>query len=166
MGCGWRRPGQAGGGPADSTAVAPAGFALAGGALPVVSAATGRIVEPGTGVHGERWHRQTAEPIAAGECLRTLADLEIDALVEVAPQALPGWPSAGSAVPVIRAGNADAVGGGASDQPDGAFAASVAAAYEAGLPVSFAGLFAAEARRRISLPTYPFQRRRHWIRMR
>ena len=35
--------------------------------------------------------------------------------------------------------------------------------YEAGLEVSFSGLFAGEARRRISVPGYPFQRRRHWV---
>ena len=44
-----------------------------------------------------------------------------------------------------------------------AFLTAVAGAYEAGLEVSFAGLFAGEARRRISLPGYPFQRRRHWV---
>ena len=50
-----------------------------------------------------------------------------------------------------------------TSQRDGALVAEVAAAYEAGLPVSFAELFAGETRRRISLPGYPFQRRRHWI---
>ena len=40
---------------------------------------------------------------------------------------------------------------------------AVAKAYEAGLPISFEGMFTGETRRRISLPTYPFQRRRHWI---
>ena len=145
-----------GGTSADGAAAAPAEFVLVGGTLPLISAATGRIVESGTSVNGERWRRLAGEPIAAGACLRTLADLQVDAIVEIAPQALPGSPADGGAVSVIRA----------SDQPDGAFAAAVAAAYEAGLPVSFAGLFAGEARRRISLPTYPFQRRRHWIRMR
>ena len=45
----------------------------------------------------------------------------------------------------------------------GGFAAAVAEAYEAGLDINFEGLFAGETRRRISLPGYPFQRRRHWI---
>ena len=48
-------------------------------------------------------------------------------------------------------------------QGDDGFVEAVAGAYEAGLAVSFAGLFAGETRRRISLPSYPFQRRRHWI---
>ena len=43
------------------------------------------------------------------------------------------------------------------------FVASVAKAYQAGMAISFAGLFAGETRRRVSLPGYPFQRRRHWI---
>ena len=157
---------EGGGTSADGAAMAPGEFVLAGGALPLVNAATGRIVESGTSAGGARRHRQAAEPTAAGACLRSLADLEIDAIVEIAPQALPGLMDEGVDVPVIAANATDTVGGNATDQRDGAFVAAVAAAYEAGLPVSFAGLFAGEARRRISLPTYPFQLRRHWIRMR
>jgi acyl transferase domain-containing protein/SAM-dependent methyltransferase len=156
--------GSAGGN--DSTATAPPEVVLAAGTVPVVDAATGRIVGSGTSVSGERWHRPAGGPVAAGACLRTLTDLQIDAIVEIAPRALPGWPARGGTVPVIRARTDDAGRGNASNQPDGAFVAAVAAAYETGLPVSFAGLFAGEARRRISLPAYPFQRRRHWIRMR
>ena len=36
-------------------------------------------------------------------------------------------------------------------------------AYEAGLPVAFAGLFAGETRRRISVPGYPFEHRCYWV---
>ena len=43
------------------------------------------------------------------------------------------------------------------------FVEAVAEAYQAGLPIRFAGLFSGETRRRISLPSYPFQRERHWI---
>ena len=43
------------------------------------------------------------------------------------------------------------------------FAAAVAEAYEAGVDLDFAGLFAGERRRRIPLPGYPFQRRSFWI---
>lgn len=39
----------------------------------------------------------------------------------------------------------------------------VAARYEAGQAVPFERLFTGEARRRISLPGYPFQRRSHWF---
>ena len=43
------------------------------------------------------------------------------------------------------------------------FVKAVAKAYEAGLTISFECMFTGETRRRISLPTYPFQHRRHWI---
>ena len=43
------------------------------------------------------------------------------------------------------------------------FAAAAARAYEAGIPLRFEGLFAGETRRRISVPRYPFQRKRFWM---
>ena len=45
----------------------------------------------------------------------------------------------------------------------GADVVAAAAAYEAGEDVSFERLFDGETRRRIPLPGYPFQRRRHWV---
>jgi acyl transferase domain-containing protein/NADPH:quinone reductase-like Zn-dependent oxidoreductase/NAD(P)-dependent dehydrogenase (short-subunit alcohol dehydrogenase family) len=50
---------------------------------------------------------------------------------------------------------------GPSDRSDAVTAA--AADYEAGLDVAFLPLFEGETRRRISLPGYPFERRRHWV---
>jgi len=43
---------------------------------------------------------------------------------------------------------------------------AVAASYEGGLSISFAGLFADEERRRIGIPGYPFQRRSFWVQQR
>ena len=71
-----------------------------------------------------------------------------------------GWPDAATeGAPVTLA----SLQGPSADRVDGGFVAAVAGAYEAGLTVSFAGLFAGEQRRRVALPGYPFQRRRHWI---
>ena len=50
---------------------------------------------------------------------------------------------------------------GSTDDRDLVVAA--AADYEAGLDVSFTELFEGETRCRISLPGYPFRRRRHWV---
>ena len=62
--------------------------------------------------------------------------------------------------PTLEAAGVDAV---IELVPDRDFMEAVAGAYEAGLSLSFAGLFAGETRRRIALPGYPFERRRHWI---
>ena len=65
------------------------------------------------------------------------------------------------------AGSGAAVSGGmraavSSGEEDG-FIEAVAGAWEAGLGLKFEGLHAGEARRRLSLPTYPFERRRYWV---
>ena len=114
--------------------------------LPLIDGATGRLVEPGTTI-GEAWWSAPARD-ASRSGLRPLARLGIEAVVEIAPSATPGTAADGTGIQVVGANG---------------FVEAVAAAYEAGLPVAFAGLFAGETRRRISLPTYPFQRRRHWI---
>ena len=52
---------------------------------------------------------------------------------------------------------------GTTPEAETSFIDAVAGVYEAGLDISFEGLFAGEARRRVSLPGYPFQRERHWL---
>ncbi|MDE2817330.1 MAG: polyketide synthase dehydratase domain-containing protein [Chloroflexota bacterium] len=78
------------------------------------------------------------------------------------------WPDAASnqdavGTPVVLSSLRRPPRDGSSPESENSFVDAVAAAYEAGLEVSFAGLFAGETRRRISLPGYPFQRERHWL---
>ena len=112
------------------------------------------------------WLEERGDALSGDAAERLLADMAWTASVgrsHFAHRAAVVFADAGS----LRARlQAVAEGGAASpgvDQ-DGAVAAA-AAAYEAGGTVSFASLFAGETRRRISIPGYPFQRRRHWIRM-
>ena len=127
-----------------------------------VSSLTGQAVEPDRSY----WLRQAREPVAFRRCTETLAELGVRVVVEIGPQAelgptvLKNWPDAApERAPVTLA----SLHGPSDDQADGGFVAAVAGAYEVGLTVSFAGLFAGEQRRRVALPGYPFQRRRHWI---
>ena len=59
-----------------------------------------------------------------------------------------------------RAPDATDAGDGSIDRT---YMESVAQLYQAGATLSFEGLFAGEPRRRVSVPGYPFERRRHWI---
>ena len=136
--------------------------------LTLVSNLTGRAVEPGETLDGAYWKRHAREPVAFAIGVRTLADLEVDLVVEIGPQAVLApmavlaWPeSARTPTPVVLSSLAPPSGNATAG--DGTFVGAVAGAYEAGLPIHFAGLFAGESRRRISLPGYPFQRKRHWI---
>ena len=101
-------------------------------------------------------------------CVETLAELGVQVVVEIGPDAVLGpmvasaWPESadGDGGPVVLSSLRR------DSQENDDFMAAVASAYEVGLAISFAGLFAGETRRRVSLPGYPFQRRRHWIEVR
>ncbi|MDE0060336.1 MAG: polyketide synthase dehydratase domain-containing protein, partial [Defluviicoccus sp.] len=147
-------------------------LAFAAPSTPFVSNLTGRAVQPEEALDAAYWRRQAREPVAFRACVETLAALGVDAIVEIGPHAVLGpmallaWPepAQGTAAPPVtlaslRRPSESAPGPAGGD----AFVEAVAQGYEAGLPIDFEGLFAGEARRRISLPSYPFQRRRHWI---
>ena len=137
-----------------------------------VSNLTGRVMEPDEALDAAYWRRQAREPVQFRACVETLASIAVDTVVEIGPHAVLGpmatlaWPeSAGGATgaPItlssLRRPSDSRPGPAGGD----AFVEAVAQTYGAGLPVVFEGLFAGETRRRISLPGYPFQRRRHWI---
>ena len=140
-------------------------IAVAPPSIPLVSSVSGRVMKEGDAPDEAYWQRQARESMAFGQCLETLAGQEVQVVVEIGPDALLGprmvsdWPMSadGRGVPVVLSSLRR------PSQDDDSFVASVAKAYQAGMAISFAGLFAGETRRRISLPGYPFQRRRHWI---
>ena len=126
--------------------------------LPLVSNLTGRVLGSDEVVDGGYWRRQARSPVRFGAGVRTLQELGVGVVVEVGPRAVLGplaaltWPEGESAPAVVTSLGREA-----------GFVSGVSGAYEAGLPVSFDGLYAGERRRRVSLPTYPFQRERHWV---
>ena len=141
--------------------------------VPLVSSATGLVAEPGSPLDSAYWRRQTSETAALGARVAALAELGADVVVEIGPGASLGsqvrrvWPEgpdgAGEAcTPPVLASLPQPPGHESAARGSG-FVEAAARAYEAGLTLSLNGLFAGEARRRVSLPGYPFQRRRHWI---
>ena len=150
-----------------------AGVSFRPPSVALVSSVTGRVAESGSPLDGAYWRRQARETAALQARVATLADLGVDVVVEVGPGAVLGpqvhraWPQASdgagkAAAPRVLASLPQPSGDEPTRRGTG-FVAAVAEAYEAGLVLSFAGLFAGETRRRVSLPGYPFQRRRHWI---
>ena len=141
---------------------------IAPAALAFVSGTTGRTLRPGDAPESEYWQQQAVEPLDLGVAVAALAEFEVDTIVEIGPNAALGpaireaWPRAvGRGTPSVVASLLRPTAEAAAD--DVGFAAAAAQAFEAGIPLRFEGLFAGEARRRISLPGYPFQRRRFWI---
>ena len=133
----------------------------------LVSGVTGRSVRTDEVADGAYWRRQAREPVQFARGVEELAGLGAEIVLELGPQPVLGplvracWPAGkgagNSPVPVVLASLVRS-----ADDGDG-FAHAVAASYEAGADLDFDGLFAGEVRRRTGLPTYPFQRRRHWV---
>ncbi len=141
--------------------------------LTMVSGVTGLVVDSNNPPYDTYWSRQARETAEIGTCAATLAELGIDALIEIGPSAVMGpqmsqaWPvpsngSDSARRPLVMASLSRQPSNGSPGRSEG-FIDAVARAYEAGMPITFEGMFAGESRRRISVPTYPFQRRRHWL---
>ena len=162
------RPGQDPQPALEALEEALAGITLSAPSMSLIGGADGRLMDPAGGRDADRWLRRAIEPVGFSGCVGTLARLGVDVAVDVGADSGLGrtireaWPEAGAMPTVLTT----LVGPSGSEQSPGfdeGFLSAVADAYEAGLDLSFAGLFAGEVRRRISLPGYPFQRRRHWI---
>ena len=158
----------------DDPGAAPDEIALGEPTLTLVDAVSGLAASPGDVRDAAYWPRQAAGWLESFEsCAATLAAAGIGAVIEIGPDTAMGtkltaaWPDTvgTAAAPAVLSSLGRPPDGGAAFEasPNGGFAGAVAGAYEAGLAVSFAGLFAGETRRRVSLPDYPFERTRYWI---
>ena len=126
------------------------GIAFSAPSISVARQATGKVIDPAEFLDGASWREHVPTPDEPQRPAQALTDVDVDLVLEIGPElgldpAPPGlWPNGGG-------------------RPASTFEHWVARAYDMGLPVSFAGLFAGELRRRISVPGYPFQRKRFWF---
>ena len=158
----------------DDPGAMPDEVAMGAPSLMLVDALSGRAVVPEDAQDAAFWRRRAADESKTLEnCAEALAAAGVDVVVEIVPDAALGttlagtWPDAAEnpVAPVVLSSLGWSPDSNASptSTSSGVFVNAVAGAYEAGLAVSFAGLFAGESRRRVTLPDYPFERRRHWI---
>ncbi len=147
---------------------------LAPPSTPIVSGVTARLVDSDSPLDAAYWRRQARETARPSELAAALASLGVDAVIEIGPgstlctRLMADWPARApdgseTARPPTLVATAVSPVSGQSDGGHAGFVDAVAGAYEAGFAIAFEGLFAGEARRRVGLPTYPFQRRRHWF---
>ncbi len=142
--------------------------------VPLISDLDGRLIGEHSRMDADYWRRHAREPVAFRSCVETLAEMGVDVVVEIGPHVILGpvvamtWPeSASTGSPVVlqslrrppRDPEEPVL------DPSGGFVQAVAEAYEAGLDIKCEGLFAGEARRKISVPFYQFQRKHHWVSM-
>ncbi|MFD5844300.1 SDR family NAD(P)-dependent oxidoreductase [Streptomyces chartreusis] len=129
--------------------------------IPAVSTVTGTAVEPGRWTSPDYWVEQVRSPVRFLDAVHTLENLGAATLLELGPDgvltalaaASVDDTDATSAVATLRAGRAEVR----------ALFAGIAAAFVRGTPVDWAAVHADGPGNRVPLPTYAFQRERHWI---
>ncbi|HET8684665.1 MAG TPA: SDR family NAD(P)-dependent oxidoreductase, partial [Micromonosporaceae bacterium] len=128
--------------------------------LTVVTNLTGEVARPAEVATVDYWVRHIAEPVRFEAAMRTVDRRGRHVLVEVGPssallslarQCLP----AGRHHPLASLRRHDVEGA--------TIRRSVAQLYVAGLAVSWAGFHRGRERRKMTLPTYGFDRRRYWL---
>jgi acyl transferase domain-containing protein/acyl carrier protein len=128
--------------------------------LPLVCNRNGAVLTAQTPIDAQYWRRHSRQPVQFAESVRTAAALGCSVLMEIGPQpvltgaAVQVWPehlAAPRAIVALRKGVGDRR----------QIADALAAAYVSGHRPDFAALHQ-QPRRRLELPTYPFQRRRFW----
>ncbi|CAH2601472.1 Amino acid adenylation domain-containing protein [Rhodovastum atsumiense] len=140
------------------------GISLRTPQLRYVSTVTGQWITPEEATSPEYWARHCRAPVRFAAALATLAECEAPALVEVGPgkalttlalQALPAGPQR-----VVVASLPDAT----REATDHAcLNEALGRLWMAGLAPDWAAHHAPAPPQRVPLPTYPFERRRHWI---
>ncbi|MFI0980548.1 beta-ketoacyl synthase N-terminal-like domain-containing protein [Streptomyces sp. NPDC021093] len=126
----------------------------------LVSSSTGRAVDPPTGGDISSWAARTGRPARLAEAVRTLSEKVPGALVvEIGP----GESLSALLRPYVGdAGLSDVV----ATTPDTgavAFLSQLGRLWSAGVGVDLGLANGADGFRRVPLPTYPFDRKRHWI---
>ncbi|HSS24523.1 MAG TPA: acyltransferase domain-containing protein, partial [Mycobacterium sp.] len=128
--------------------------------LPLVCNRTGAVLTAETRLDAQYWRRHSRQPVQFAESVHTVAALGCSVLMEIGPQpvltgaAVQVWPehlAAPRAIVSLRKGVGDRR----------QIAEALAAVYVSGHRPKFAALHH-QPRRRLELPTYPFQRRRFW----
>ena len=128
--------------------------------LPLICNRTGAVLTAETPLDAQYWRRHSRQPVQFAESVRTVAALGCSVLMEIGPQpvltgaAVQVWPehlAAPRAIVSLRKGVADRR----------QIAEALAATYVSGHRPKLAALHR-QSRRKLELPTYPFQRRRFW----
>jgi acyl transferase domain-containing protein len=127
--------------------------------IPLVSNVSGAIFGANQGPNASYWPRHAREPVNFAGCLESMKAAGVTTIIEVGPhptllslveraQVCATWKMVGS----LRRGRDD------REQ----LLASLGAIYAQGIDVQWQSVSAITGGRRTSLPTYPFQRSRHW----
>jgi acyl transferase domain-containing protein len=125
--------------------------------LPLICSLSGHTVPVHRSLGGSYWRQQCLARQMLTESLETLANLDCDYILELGPVGA-GKPGFLETVPAKRLRSLSSDTGVATSMRD-----TLGQLYVAGANPNFKALYESRKRRRISMPTYPFQKKRYWI---
>ncbi len=124
----------------------------------LVSNLSGQLADVALIGRSSYWRRHMREPVRFADAIRTLAGQGITHFIEMSPH------------PVLLGMGSEVVSGGEwlpslreGSEEWATLFEGLATLYRDGAAVDWRGLDQGRARRRVAMPTYPFQRKRHWI---
>ncbi len=138
---------------AGATPSGPAGIRIA-------SNLSGSIVRGGGVFDGGYWRRHMRQPVRFADGIAALYEAGVRVFLEIGPNPT----LAGMGRRAIEAGDAlwlPSLARGREDWP--VILGSLAQLYSRGVEVDWQGFDGPYRRNRVAIPTYPFQRRRHWF---
>jgi acyl transferase domain-containing protein/acyl carrier protein len=141
------------------------GFALRPPDIPYISNVTGTWITAEEATDPGYWARHMCRPVRFGDGLNTLLDGRSRILLEVGPgQGLSSFvkqhPRFAAEAPLV----VPSLRGSWGRQADLELVlATLGRLWQAGQPVSWPAFWGDETRRRVPLPTYPFERQRYWV---
>lgn len=128
--------------------------------MPIVSTVTGTWLQDSQATDPDYWAQQVVQPVHYFHAVQTLRQEEVSVAIEVGPGAAL-VSAARSIVPDIPTFMSDPGPEGTDDSRH--CLETLAHAWSAGASVEWQRLRAQAPRRRVSLPTYRFDRQRYWI---
>ncbi len=133
---------------------------------------TGKPLEEDVQLDSDYWIRHSRQRVLFRNSMESLAELGVDCVIELGPATTLSpmitllWPQGAPVKDPPMFSSLERPPYDETEPPTDltrGFVTAVSNAYNAGIPIDFAGLFADESRRRVIAPGYPFQRYRHWI---
>jgi amino acid adenylation domain-containing protein len=131
---------------------------------PYVSGVTGTWITPEQATSPEYWARHCRETVRFSDAVQTLLAAGVQTLVEVGPGSALSTFALQGAAKGGRASVYRSLPGNERERPDDEFLLeTLGRLWTNGATLDWNALQAGAPRTRVSLPTYPFERTRHWI---
>jgi amino acid adenylation domain-containing protein len=132
--------------------------------IPIVSSVTSKLLTPTEALDPLYWTRQIRQTVRFSEGIQTIWQQPERVLLEVGPRATLATMARQQARDLKKQVVISSLSSSGENNAElSALLQAVGQLWQTGVPVDWRQYYAHESRDRLSLPTYPFERKRYWI---